>query len=71
TDGRIQSAIRREFGGSTVLTIAHRLKTIVDYDRVIVLDQGQIVENGWPIDLIEKSSVGVFRSMCEETGEFE
>ncbi|KAI8835590.1 hypothetical protein BJ741DRAFT_607321 [Chytriomyces cf. hyalinus JEL632] len=71
TDGRIQSTIRSEFGGSTVLTIAHRLKTIVDYDRVIVLDHGQIVENGRPIDLIEKSRVGVFRSMCEETGEFE
>ncbi|KAI9352851.1 hypothetical protein BDR26DRAFT_1002960 [Obelidium mucronatum] len=70
-DGRIQSTIRTEFAGATVLTIAHRLKTIVDYDRVIVLDHGQVIENGRPIDLIENSKVNVFRKMCEETGEFE
>ncbi|KAI8611877.1 hypothetical protein BC830DRAFT_624097 [Chytriomyces sp. MP71] len=71
TDGRIQATIRSEFTDSTVLTIAHRLKTIVDYDRVIVLDHGVIVENGRPIDLIENSKVNAFRRMCEETGEFE
>ncbi|KAJ3130405.1 hypothetical protein HK100_008080 [Physocladia obscura] len=71
TDARIQTTIRSEFSESTVLTIAHRLKTIVDYDRVIVLDQGNIVENGRPIDLIEHSSTNVFRKMCEESGEFE
>ncbi|KAJ3333133.1 hypothetical protein HDU76_011210 [Blyttiomyces sp. JEL0837] len=71
TDSRIQETIRTEFAHCTVLTIAHRLKTVVDYDRVIVLDQGKIVENGSPLELIEKSPVKVFRKMCEESGEFE
>ncbi|KAI9327121.1 P-loop containing nucleoside triphosphate hydrolase protein, partial [Zopfochytrium polystomum] len=71
TDSRIQDTIRTELSNSTVLTIAHRLKTIVDYDRVIVLDQGRIIENDTPYRLIRQSKVAVFRKMCEETGEFE
>ncbi|KAI9343056.1 hypothetical protein DFJ73DRAFT_961231 [Zopfochytrium polystomum] len=71
TDSRIQDTIRTELSNSTVLTIAHRLKTIVDYDRVIVLDQGRIIENDTPHRLISQSKVGVFRKMCEESGEFE
>ncbi|KAJ3010929.1 UNVERIFIED_CONTAM: hypothetical protein HDU68_001911 [Siphonaria sp. JEL0065] len=71
TDARIQATIRSEFANSTVLTIAHRLKTIADYDRVIVLDHGRIIENGRPIDLIENSDLKAFRKMCQETGEFD
>ncbi|KAJ3093774.1 hypothetical protein HDU97_009045, partial [Phlyctochytrium planicorne] len=70
TDSRIQQTLREEFSDCTVITIAHRLKTIVDYDRVIVLDAGQVVENASPFELIEKGD-GVFRKMCEETGEFD
>ena len=45
TDARIQhSLIRQQLQGVTVLTVAHRLKTIVDYDRVIVMDSGQLVK---------------------------
>ncbi|KAI8835515.1 P-loop containing nucleoside triphosphate hydrolase protein [Chytridium lagenaria] len=69
TDARIQETIRTEFEDCTVITIAHRLKTIVDYDRVIVLDAGRVVENGTPWELIQKG--GVFTKMCQETGEFE
>ncbi|KAJ3094872.1 hypothetical protein HDU97_007516 [Phlyctochytrium planicorne] len=69
-DSRIQETLREEFSDCTVITIAHRLKTIVDYDRVIVLDAGQVVENASPFELIEKGD-GVFRKMCEETGEFD
>ena len=48
----------------TVLTIAHRLNTILDYDRVIVLDKGEIVEFDSPIGLFKKN--GIFASMCQE-----
>lgn len=44
TDARMQSLIRTEFAGSTVITIAHRLRTIMDYDRVIVVGEGKILE---------------------------
>jgi ABC-type multidrug transport system fused ATPase/permease subunit len=71
TDARIQTTIRQEFTSSTIICIAHRLRTIIDYDKVLVLDKGQVSEFGTPLDLIENSSVGMFRSMCEETGEFE
>ncbi|KAJ3412857.1 hypothetical protein HDV05_008793 [Chytridiales sp. JEL 0842] len=70
TDNKIQETIRTEFKGSTVLTIAHRLKTIADYDRVICLDKGVIVENGSPWELMQKEG-GMFRSMCEESGEWD
>jgi ABC-type multidrug transport system fused ATPase/permease subunit len=44
TDERIQRAIRSEFQESTLITIAHRLRTIMDYDRILVLDQGKVVK---------------------------
>ncbi|KAI8923360.1 P-loop containing nucleoside triphosphate hydrolase protein [Entophlyctis helioformis] len=69
TDTRIQQTIRSEFAGSTVITIAHRLRTIADFDRVLVLDGGRLVQFGSPSTLVRQP--GVFRSMCEETGEFD
>ena len=48
TDALIQKAVRAAFKGSTVLTIAHRLNTILDYDKVLVLDQGRLVEYDTP-----------------------
>ncbi|KAF2666079.1 bile acid-transporting ATPase [Microthyrium microscopicum] len=66
TDGKIQETIRQL--QNTTITIAHRLKTIVDYDKVLVLDQGEIKEYGTPWELIEKEG-GMFQSMCEQSGE--
>ncbi|KAI8853982.1 ABC transporter type 1, transmembrane domain-containing protein [Chytridium lagenaria] len=64
--------IRSEFNECTVITIAHRLRSIVDYDRVIVLDAGQVIENGSPLDLIENRTLGCLGICeCQETGEFE
>ena len=53
TDELIQSTIRTEFSGCTVLTIAHRLNTILDYNRVMVLDKGKIVEFDDPKTLLQ------------------
>ncbi|WLF79450.1 hypothetical protein PVL30_003205 [Lodderomyces elongisporus] len=64
TDGRIQELINREFKNCTVLCIAHRLKTILNYDRVIVMDKGAIAEKGDPWKLYNDN--GVFRSMCDK-----
>lgn len=43
---RSAQSLHREFAASTILTVAHRIRTVVDYDRVIILDQGHIVEFG-------------------------
>ena len=48
TDAFIQKVIREKFKNTTVITIAHRLNTIADYDKVIVMRKGQIVETGSP-----------------------
>ncbi|KAJ3393132.1 hypothetical protein HDU92_007963 [Lobulomyces angularis] len=69
TDLRIQETIRSEFVNSTVLSIAHRLRTVIDYDRILVLDQGEIVEFDSPYLLMEKR--GYFYKMCEESGELD
>ncbi|KND91987.1 ATP-dependent bile acid permease [Tolypocladium ophioglossoides CBS 100239] len=66
TDSKIQETIRELTG--TVITIAHRLQTIVDYDKVLVLDKGEVVEFGHPWELISNEE-GTFRSMCEMSGE--
>jgi ABC-type multidrug transport system fused ATPase/permease subunit len=68
TDARIQDTIREI--KNTTLTIAHRLQTIIDYDKVLVLDKGEIVEFGDPFDLISKTD-GVFHGMCEMSGDLE
>lgn len=69
TDRRIQNTIRSEFADVTILTIAHRINTIIDYDRILVLDQGKLIEYDTPYNLITKQD-GHFRSMCENSGEF-
>ncbi|KAF3928827.1 hypothetical protein AA313_de0206435 [Arthrobotrys entomopaga] len=65
TDRKIQKTMAEGFGRSTVLCIAHRLRTIVKYDRVVVLDKGRIVEVDHPLKLWE--SGGVFRGMCDRS----
>ncbi|KAK4193051.1 ATP-dependent bile acid permease [Podospora australis] len=67
TDSAIQGTIRELT--STIITIAHRLQTIVDYDKVLVLDKGSIVEYDHPYKLIKKSG-GVFKGMCEMSGDY-
>nr|CAD7572757.1 unnamed protein product [Timema californicum] len=67
TDTLIQGTIRRKFADCTVLTIAHRLNTIMDSDRVLVMDAGTMVEFGRPYELLQNQG-GYFYSMVQETG---
>ncbi|EUC63959.1 ABC transporter, putative, partial [Rhizoctonia solani AG-3 Rhs1AP] len=66
TDKNIQDTISREFADKTLLCIAHRLKTIIGYDRICVLDAGQIAEFDTPMALYKRTD-GIFRSMCERS----
>ena len=52
-DTRIQDLIRSEFSETTVLTIAHRLATISEYDRIMVLDEGRLIEFEAPSVLLQ------------------
>uniref|UniRef100_A0A4W5REG2 ABC-type glutathione-S-conjugate transporter n=1 Tax=Hucho hucho TaxID=62062 RepID=A0A4W5REG2_9TELE len=66
TDDLIQSTIRTEFEDCTVFTIAHRLNTIMDYTRVLVLDKGQVAEFDTPTKLLSKR--GIFYGMAKDAG---
>ena len=57
TDRLIQEVIRDKFKDSTVLAIAHRLNTIMDYDKVLVLDAGRVVEFDKPEVLIKNGGI--------------
>ncbi|CAG8473230.1 8866_t:CDS:10 [Racocetra persica] len=70
TDAKIQKTIRTEFNWATLLCIAHRLRTIIDYDRVLVLDRGKVAEFDTPYNLLQNKN-SVFRHLCEESNEFE
>merc|ERR1712161_42126 len=61
TDAAIQQMIRENFASATVLTIAHRLNTIMDSDRVLVLDDGNVAEFDSPTALMNQG--GIFASM--------
>ncbi|KAG7123699.1 Oligomycin resistance ATP-dependent permease YOR1 like protein [Verticillium longisporum] len=67
TDVLVQKTIARELSsGKTLIAIAHRLRTVLLYDRVCVMDQGRIVELGPPLELWKQA--GVFRGMCDRSG---
>ncbi|CAK4504851.1 unnamed protein product [Aphanomyces euteiches] len=67
TDQNLQRVIRTEFASSTVLTIAHRLDTVCDSDRILVFDQGRLVQCDTPKALIAQGS-GIFYDLCSEGG---
>ncbi|CAI9738032.1 resistance-associated 1 [Octopus vulgaris] len=67
TDDLIQKTIRNEFKNTTILAIAHRLNTILDYDKVMVLDAGKLVEFGKPEALL-KDPDSLFYGMVKDAG---
>lgn len=66
TDDKIQRTMVDAFKGKTVLTVAHRIRTIIHYDKVCVMDRGKMAEMGTPMELW--NSGGIFRGMCETSG---
>ena len=54
TDAAMQAVVRSHFCGATILTVAHRLDTILDYDRVFVMSSGALAESGSPAELMER-----------------
>ncbi len=66
TDGFIQQMLRNQFPNTTLVTIAHRLNTIIDYDVVIVMDKGKVAEIGSPRELLDLN--GMFAGMVDATG---
>ncbi|KIH59278.1 ABC transporter, ATP-binding protein [Ancylostoma duodenale] len=67
TDALIQGTIRKQFEDSTVITIAHRLNTILDYDRVLVMESGRVAEFAPPQQLLANKN-SIFYSMAASAG---
>ncbi|KAF9431539.1 Canalicular multispecific organic anion transporter 2 [Entomortierella beljakovae] len=68
TDELIQKTIRQEFKDRTILTIAHRIKTIMDSDKILVLEKGQVEEFESPKTLLEKPE-SLFYKLAQQAGE--
>ncbi|KAJ3923547.1 ABC protein [Lentinula edodes] len=67
TETKIQRSLHSQFKNCTMLCIAHRLQTIISYDRILVMDQGTVAEFDTPLSLFQKTD-GIFRSLCEKGG---
>ena len=67
TDAMIQDTIRNQFQSCTVFTIAHRLQTVMDSNRILVLDDGKAVEFDSPGKLLENSDGYLFQ-LVNQTG---
>ena len=67
TDELLQEAVAKSFQGATILAVAHRLDTVIDFDKILVLGAGGVLEYGPPHELI--SNGGAFCRMINDTGE--
>ncbi len=67
TDALIQTTIAERFAHCTVITIAHRLVSILDYDRVLLMGEGRVLETGAPRKLLEDPR-SAFRALAEAAG---
>ncbi|KAF9080450.1 hypothetical protein BGX23_002132 [Mortierella sp. AD031] len=68
TDELIQRTIRTEFKDRTILTIAHRIKTVLDSDKILVLEQGCVEEYDTPMELLKRKD-SLFYRLAEQAGE--
>ena len=68
TDAMIQKTLRNAFGSSTIITIAHRINTIIDSDLIVVISNGLVAESGSPGALVQDSN-SAFSKMIAELGE--
>ncbi|KIJ62401.1 hypothetical protein HYDPIDRAFT_94464 [Hydnomerulius pinastri MD-312] len=68
TDAAIQSSLRNDLNNVTQIIVAHRLQTIMDADKIMVLDAGKLVEFGTPRELL-KNDQGVLRALVDESGD--
>lgn len=67
TDALLQATLRSPlFSNRTIITVAHRLNTILDSDRVVVLDKGEVVEFDRPAELFKQQ--GVFYGLMKQAG---
>jgi ATP-binding cassette subfamily C (CFTR/MRP) protein 4 len=67
TDKLLQDAVAKSFADATIIAVAHRLDTVIDYDKILVLGDGRVLEYGSPHELIERGDA--FASMVADTGE--
>lgn len=67
TDHLLQEAVTKSFGGATIISVAHRLDTVIDYDKILVLGDGGVLAFGTPHHLATEKK-GVFGSMIDDTG---
>ena len=67
TDKLLQEALDRANKDVTVIAIAHRLNTIIDFDYVLVLGEGEVLEYGSPAELLNLK--GAFSKMVQDTGD--
>ena len=67
TDALVQRVVRSAFADRTVLTIAHRLDTVIDADRILVMDAGRVAEFASPSELLRDEG-SIFASLCRQAG---
>jgi ABC-type multidrug transport system fused ATPase/permease subunit len=70
SDAAVQRTIRQEMRDATLLVVAHRIRGIVTFDKVLVLDAGKMIEFDKPSTLLRRPS-SAFRELCERSGEFD
>ena len=63
-------SLKTAFHGTTIIAISHRLQAVVDFDRILVLEEGRVAEFGAPLELMARPN-GAFRAMVEEHGKSE
>ena len=66
SDAHVQRLLRSRFPHHTLITVAHKLDTILDFDKVVVMNKGQLVEYGCPHKLLDRQG-SWFKSLYEDT----